>query len=99
VIYLSGLYLNARKLPKGASMYGPNWCYLFSEKEEDLRDFVHVLGWSDKWFVKGSDEHVPRFYLSAPMRMKAENLGAMILSDEEIIYFLKDLRDERKLKE
>lgn len=75
--------------------HGPS-CHLIADSVEELIDFALAMGLRREWFQAKS---TPHFDLTADGRKLAVELGAVELSNRELVGKVRELRRKRQLAE
>ncbi len=65
------------------------YCHMIADTPEELKKFAKSCGLKMSWFQPKS---FPHFDLTEGMRETAHRNGAIIMTDRELIYKLKEIR-------
>lgn len=74
---------------------GPS-CHLIADSVEELIEFAESMGMRREWFQAKS---TPHFDLTVDGRKAAVSLGAIELTNRELVAKIRELRQRKKLRE
>jgi hypothetical protein len=75
--------------------HGPS-CHLIADSIEELIDFAESIGMRREWFQAKS---TPHFDLTAEGRQAAVSMGAIELTNRQLIAKIRELRHRKRLQE
>jgi hypothetical protein len=75
--------------------HGPS-CHLIADSVEELIEFAESMGMRREWFQAKS---TPHFDLTADGRVAAVAMGAVELTNRQLIAKIRELRQRKKLQE